>query len=74
MWVLCGLPVFVPVIGVHDCTQADHAVESADLPAGSVGLESASDHVLASAFDLAAANRFSVIESLGVVQVVLVGS
>lgn len=62
------LPLLDPLLAIHDRAEAGHAVQTADAPAGGGLLQTAADEVLARAFNLPAANRTALLQSLGVVQ------
>ena len=73
MWDSCGFPVGHPLVAFGQATQADHAVDSADAPAGGVGFQAASAQVVGGSLNLAAANAAALAETFRLVQVIRTG-
>ena len=63
------LPVFVPLMAVHDGTVAGHPIEASDAPSGGGLFQSAADQVFARHFHLAAADRADFLQAFGIMHV-----
>ena len=69
--VLCRLlvPIFVPLMAIHDGTESCHSVDSSDSPFCGGLFESASDEIFACSLDLAATDGSALLETFGIIHV-----